>query len=126
MAKLAFTAGSQRLVISVGSDEIKWSSLFVERDDGLVPLGSESLPVIMEKLVPALRSVGRAPTKLYRGVGIVPLINLSEPHAALSAEPLGDGGVALHLLDANNEFVRVMRLSGQDFGRLVGWLDGLA
>ena len=126
MAKLEFTANNQRLVISNKNNEIGWSSIFIERDDEIIPLGSEAMYIIKQKLIPIIKSINSKETKKYKGINIVPLMNLSEPHASIAASPKSDGGMELYLLDANNNFYQVMQLNSGDVNRFADWLESLS
>ena len=126
MAKHEFFAGTQRLIISsTNNGSFTWCTLFVETEDRLVALGSESLDILKKKLIPALRSIDTQKAQEFRGVNIFTLINMSEPHSSIAASPLDDGGLDLYMLDINNKFYRVMRLDRRNVDEFITWLDGL-
>jgi len=125
VAKTEFNVNNQRLIIKGNQEGIQYSSLFIESDELIEKLGSESLPIIKKKLLPILKTISSREPKLYRGVNIVHLINLSEPHAAISLSPLGNGDYEMYVLDINDRFYPFMKLGNDDMGRLINWIDEL-
>jgi hypothetical protein len=125
MAKAEFNVGNKRLIITIRANDVQWSTLHVEEPEGIITLGSETLSIIKEKCINSLSSLDRQESLIYKNVNVVPIINLAEPHASVSASPLGDGGIELYLLDSNNKFYPFMKLTEPDLDRLIVFFESL-
>jgi hypothetical protein len=126
MAKLEYFAGGDRLVVSINEDSpVRYSTLFVESAERMVLLGSESLEMLKDKCIATLSTISTQKTGVYDGVRVFQVIILGEPHAALLASPLNDGGINLYLLDICSIFRKVMTLVKSDLDRLIVFLQQL-
>ena len=98
-----------------------WCTLFAERLDYITQLGSESFYVLKPKIIEVLLNYRHRVPITFNNTLIIPLINLSEPHAALSVSCL-DTGLNLYKLDINGKFLRVLTFTDNDVKQFIQWL----
>jgi hypothetical protein len=80
MAKIEIFADKKRLLVSSEPNGLKWCSLFVESENSLKKLGSESLKRLRSKCRESLGKASGQKIIMFNEVGVFSVVNLLEPH----------------------------------------------